>query len=39
MDSINTEDIKYEHNFKTEQDYRGIEDLQKTINTIYYIKK
>ena len=39
MDSINTEDIKDEHNFKTKQDYRGREDLQKTINTIYYIKK
>ena len=35
---VNIEDIKSEHNFMTNQDYRGEEDVQKTIKNIYFAK-
>ena len=34
IDTIKTKHVKPEQNFKTEQYYRGEEDVQKTINTV-----
>ena len=35
---VNTENLKAEESVNTEQDYRGKEDVQKTIKSVYFEK-
>ena len=43
MNAVNTEfkneDVKYKHKVNTKKYYRGEEDSQKTIKTVYFSKK
>ena len=36
---VKTENYKSEENVKTEQDYRGGEDVQKTIKSVSFVKQ